>query len=333
MSRDIYLGPVEYYLPKKKITNDDISSLNSNWNNSSIENKIGISNRNVLEKNSSSLDSAINAVNLFFKKNKCVNEKKIDAILFCSQTPPILIPPCSFIIQSQFNFKKDFICLDYNLGCSGYPFGLFLAKSIMISNSLNNLLLVTSDAYSKRIDSNDYNNLSLFGDSATCSLITSEKENSFCLMKLGNNYNYSDGLNSLALYHNEKKLDLSNYYNPETFINSSIFHMDGKRVFKFTLDELPGAINKTLLANNIKSINEIDLFIFHQPNTYMLKSIAKKCKIPAEKVVIDIKDYGNTVSSSIPIVISNLSDIKRKSKVLVIGFGVGLSISGIILSN
>ena len=333
MSRNIYLGPVEYYLPKKKITNDYISTLNPKWNNSSIENKIGISTRSVLGKNSSSLDSAINVVKKFFKKNKFINEKKIDAILFCSQTPPISIPPCSFVIQSQFDFKKDFICLDYNLGCSGYPFGLFLAKSIMNSNKLKNLLLITSDAYTKRIDSNDYNNISLFGDSATCTLLTSDKENSLCLLKLKKNYNYSDGLNSLALYHNEKNIDLSNYYKPETFISSSIFHMDGKRVFKFTLDELPKAINKTLKVNNIESINEIDLFIFHQPNTYMLKSIAKKCKIPIEKVVIDIKNYGNTVSSSIPIVISNLKKVKSKSKVLIMGFGVGLSISGILLSN
>ena len=336
-----YIRYYEVFLPQKVLQNSDIVSLNPTWSSESIFNKIGIEQRHIAGENESTTDMAIEAINKLFFSQTSIKKEDIDFIIFCTQTPDFEIPTNACFLQHAVGLRSDIGAYDYNLGCSGFVYGLSMAKGFIETRQARNILLVTSEAYSKRIHISDYKNMSLFGDASTATIISADKggvadlSGEILSFKFG-----TDGSNYDKLIHfssgnciNEKKKKYNVSYNESNF-GDDYLYMDGSAIFNFTLSAIPGLIEQTLAKNNIYA-QEIDLYIMHQANQFMLEAIRKKAKLPQEKFYISMKKVGNTVSSTIPIAIKSAIEekkIKRGSKVLLAGFGVGLSMAGCVIS-
>ena len=316
--KHVYINEVEYFLPLSKENN--LKFLNKIGKNEIVSkkiiNKIGIKNRRVAEKNIYSNNLAIKSAKKVLKKQ---NKESVDFLIYCTQTPDYLIPTNACILQDQLKLKKQIGAFDINLGCSGYVYSLSIAKSLIISGQANNILLITSDTYSKFIKKDDLSTRLIFSDSSTSTFISSKKtKNSY---KILNSTYGTDGSG-------HKDFILKNFgtkFRDKTSKDGNYIKMNGASIFNFTLKEIPPAITHFLKKNNLK-LNKIDHFIFHQANEFIIKNLQKKMKILKKKVIIDVKDIGNTVSGTIPIVLKKHKKvIKKGSLILLVGFGVGLS--------
>ena len=205
--------------------------------------------------------------------------------------------------------------MDFNLGCSGFVYGLALAKGLISIGLAENVLLVTAETYTKFLDKDDKSNRSIFGDAAAVTVVEKDDSKSDFQFSVGTD---GSGFQNLIVKNGAARSGQSD--------DVTLF-MNGPEIFNFTIEKIPGLVEETLLKNNL-TMEDIDLFVFHQANTYMLNYLRKKCKIPEEKFFIDMKDSGNTVSATIPIAIESALEkgkIKPGSKVLIAGFGVGYS--------
>lgn len=231
--------------------------------------------------------------------------------------------------------SKSCGALDINLGCSGYVYGLSLAKGLIHSDSAKNILLITSDTITKFIHNDDKGNRSLFGDAASATLLTSDDNSSeigkFCFGTDGSGYD-----NIIIKNGGSKNRVLNNKTIKENngFIkNDDYFFMNGKNVFQFVTKNVPKLINEVLEINKINK-DEVDLFVLHQANKQMLDYIRVKMNLPKDKFFIYLDSCGNTYSSSIPIALNEAiiqGKITKGSRVLLAGFGVGYSYSAVIV--
>jgi 3-oxoacyl-[acyl-carrier-protein] synthase-3 len=223
--------------------------------------------------------------------------------------------------------------LDYNLGCSGYIYGLSLAKGLIVSGIAENVLLLTAETYSKYIHPKDRGNRTIFGDAATASLISSGG-----FAKIGNFSLGTDGQGAEnlivkrgAMRQPEAKGDLDMDEN-NSLKSSDYLYMNGGAIFNFTADAVPVLVNKVLDKNQLKQ-DDIHLFIFHQANKYMMNYLRKLIEITPDKFYIYLENVGNTVSSTIPIALYEAQKEGRlNGNVLLAGFGVGYSWGGVSLS-
>ena len=244
------------------------------------------------------------------------------------------MPTSACIIQHQLGLRKDIGALDFNLGCSGYVYGLSLAKGLICSGIAKNVLLLTGETYSKHLHPRDKGNRTIFGDAASATVISTSG-----IAKIGNFSLGTDGsgaenliIKSGGMRCPEKQNDLwfDENGNP---VSSDYLYMNGSEIFTFTLDNVPPLVEDVLLRNTITK-DEIDLYVFHQANKYMLNFLRKKIKIGSERFYICLSEYGNTVSNTIPIALFNAIDdktISGKFKVMLAGFGVGYSWGGTVL--
>jgi 3-oxoacyl-[acyl-carrier-protein] synthase-3 len=222
------------------------------------------------------------------------------------------------------------------LGCSGFVYGLALAKSLINSKIATNILLITSETYTKHIHPKDKSNRTIFGDAAAAIIIEkSEKDQigEFVLGTDGNGYNNlivpNGGLRN-RYNDNAKEID-DGSGNIRTDNN---LYMNGPEIFNFTIQAVPKVVSETLKKNNT-TLEDLDYIIFHQANKYMNEYLRKKINIPKDKFYLNLLHTGNTVSATIPIAIKDALDnklIKKGDKVLLVGFGVGYSWGGTIIT-
>jgi len=327
-----------YYLPEGRLTNEMINKDHPEWSVDKIAGKTGIYNRHIAGENQFSSDLGVFAAQKLFAENE-INPFDIDYILFCTQSPDYFLPTTACILQDKLGINKSVGALDFNLGCSGYVYGLGLAKALIVSDQAKKVLLITAETYSKFIHKLDRGNKTLFGDGAAASLISITSDSCFSAT-IGNFGFYTDGsgFDKLIVKNGGmKRRDLTGTdildEEGQFLRNDNNLYMDGKSIFEFSSFVVPSLVDKFLIKNGLVN-NDIDLFIFHQANEFMLQTVRKRCKIPEEKFFIFIKNCGNTVSSTIPIAIKeaqNQGKITKGSRVLIAGFGVGLSVGISIL--
>ncbi len=318
-----YINSIEYYLPNKSLSNEELSTLFPEWNVERIMSKVGISKRYVTDKNEFASDLAIEAANKLFEKNN-IKKNNIDFLIYCTQSPDYLLPTTACIIQDKLGLK-NIGAFDFNLGCSGFIYGLSIAKGLIFSGIANNILFITSETYTKFIEHNDKSNRSIFGDAAAATLVTKEKG----ICKIGNFLLGSDGSGYSNLI--AKKSGLRGKLNDN--FNDCNFYMNGPEIFNFTGVSVPNMINDYLEKYNYK-IHDFDFFLFHQANKHMMNYLRRKTKISKEKFIIELENFGNTVSSTIPIALFETlkkNKIKSKNKVFCAGFGVGYSWGSTVL--
>jgi len=335
-----YINGISYYLPKSILDNVQLSNQFPEWSIDKISEKTGIYKRHISEDNEYSSDMGINVIEQFLIEYN-VNKEEIDFLLFCTQSPDYLLPTTACLIQDKVGFKKTCGALDFNLGCSGYIYGLGLAKGLVETDQARNVLLVTSETYSKFIHKRDKSNRTIFGDAATATLITSEPKRNHYKFSIGNFAYGTDGsgydkliIKNSGVKH--KCITSSDLLDEEgNFIsNDDYIFMDGKEIFNFTAFEVPPLIERLLKVNGI-TLDDVSMHIFHQANEYMLNFIRKRCKIPEVRFFISLNDIGNTVSSTIPIALRRYLDnlkLEINHKILLAGFGVGLSLGGVIIN-
>lgn len=311
--------------------------LPEKWTPEKIEKKIGIRSRAIAAPGETSSDLGVKAAENLFKEHN-INRDDIDFLLFCTQSPDYYLPTSACIMQNRLGLKTSCGALDYNLGCSGFLYGLAMATGFVSAGIAKRILLITAETYSKYIYEKDWSVKTVFGDGATATLIT---DDDYKAPANSNNMNASPGKfvlatdgrgaeNLMVPYGGMRNPGGSNKEIESD--NGSIrregdLFMNGAKIFNFTLDVVPKALASLYKKNNI-TIDDIDLFVFHQANKHMLNAIRRKCDIPPERYYLNMLDYGNTVSSTIPIALSDAwkaGDFKKGDLLAIVGFGVGYS--------
>lgn len=308
------ISQIKLQLPKNKISIKNLCKKN-NWNYEKIIEKTGIKNVYHSTNNESALNLAVKAGAKITKNNK-----NIDVLIYVTQSPEYHLPTNACIIQNKLGLKKNIICFDINQGCSGFIYGLFTAQQLLLKKSINKVLLICSDTYTKNIKSINKSCLTIFSDGATATLI--KKNNK----KSSEYIFYTDGSGADDLKLNFSGNQFQKNKKPELF-------MDGRKVLSFTLSVVPNIINQTLKKNKITYKN-LKYVIFHQASKIVIENLVRKLNIPMNKVFINYNKFGNTVSSTIPICLYELmkkKKIKKGDQILICGFGVGLSVGSTII--
>lgn len=326
-----YIKGIAYYLPEALLTNEELVEQFPEWTVDKISKKVGISERHITAEDETAGDLAVKAAEkLFFEKN--IDRSLIDFVLLCTQSPDYHLPSTSCIIQNRLGLSTKCGAFDFNLGCSGYEYGLAVAKGLVVGGVAKNILLLTAETYTKYIHRLDKGNRTIFGDGATATLISDSgfaEIGEFCLGTDGS------GAEQLIV-----KTGCARQFKPlndfqvdeEGGIHSGDhLYMNGKAIFDFTAEVVPQLIDETLQKNGI-TMNDVDLFVFHQANKYMINYIRKLMDIEKEKFFIFMENVGNTVSSTIPIALCEAEKEGRlKGNVVLAGFGVGLSYGAVVM--
>lgn len=326
---------ISYYLPNQILSNDELSAIYENWTVDKIYEKTGIRKRHISAADETVSDMAVEACLKLFSEYD-VSPNEIDFLILATQTPDYKLPTTACIVQDRLKLRTNIGAFDINLGCSAFIYALSLGKSLINSSAAKTVLLVMSEQYSKHIHPDDKSVRTIFGDGASAILLsqqTSENVGNFVFGTDGSGYN------SLIIPAGGGRLKASDSTRQEysdssgnTRCDENIF-MDGAEIFNFTIKRVPIAVKDVLVKNNLE-MDDIDLFVFHQANKFMLKHLQKLLKIPDEKFLIDIEDIGNTVSASIPIALKRAEIsgmLKKGDKVMLVGFGVGLSYGACVL--
>jgi len=330
-----YIKAISHYLPEKILSNDILSAEFPEWSVEKISDKTGIFERKIAADNEYSSDMAIKAANILFIENN-IDRNDIDFIILCTQSPDYFLPTTACIVQDKLSIPTSAGAFDFNLGCSGYIYGLAIAKGLIAGNIAKNILLITSETYSKFIHPQDKSNRTIFGDAASATLISSDGFAEIGEFDLGTDGKGEEnlivkrgGLRYPKTGDNET-VSFDEYGNAK---NENFLFMNGTAIFNFTSQKVPILVNNTLTKNNLIMSN-IDLFIFHQANRFMLNHLRKKLSIPEERFYLFLKTCGNTVSSTIPIALEEAyktKNINPGNKILLSGFGVGYSWGGTVL--
>ncbi len=324
----VKIEKIEYVLPEIMVTNQDLQKEFPDYDFLKFEKKVGIKSRYIVSENETALDLAVSACEKIFEGNtdKC----EIDFVLLCTQSPEYILPTTACILQEKLSLRKDAGALDFNLGCSGYTYGLSLAKALITSNQAKKVLLVTSETYSKFIHKKDRTNRSIFGDAASATIISHCENDNIGDFLFGTDGGGFDKLivkNGGSRNNFNINCEIKQYGTGNVFSDNHLY-MNGPEVFNFTAKVIP-KFTKDLLVKNHLDVNQVDQFIFHQANAFMLNFLRNRVKINKENFYIDIENYGNTVSCTIPIALKDYSqNIKSSEKIILVGFGVGLSWSG-----
>lgn len=326
-----FIKAISYYLPEKVLTNEELVREFPEWSVDKIASKVGINQRHVVPEDETSADLATKAAEKLFNENS-VDKNSIDFILFCTQSPDYFLPTSACVIQDNLGLPTSCGALDFNLGCSGYVYGLSLAKGLIFAGIAKNVLLLTGETYSKFMHPKDKGNRTIFGDAGSASLISgdgfaeignfdlgTDGKGANNLMVKSGGMRYREAINDMTLDENG---------NP---ISSDHLNMNGAEIFNFTIDAVPQLVRNTLIKNNLE-LSDIHLCAFHQANKYMLNFLRKKLKIEEDKFYYYMSEVGNTVSSTIPILLTEAEkEGKLSGNILLAGFGVGYSWGGTIL--
>lgn len=328
-----YIKAVSYYLPERIVTNEEIVADFPEWTVEKIAEKVGVHQRHIAGKDESVTDLAVKASEKLFSANPEIHSEEIDFVLLCTQSPDYYLPSSACIIQDRLGIPNTCGAFDFNLGCSGYVYGLAVAKGLIAGGIAKNVLLLTAETYNKYLHPRDKGNRTIFGDAATATLISSEGYAEIGNFALGTNGAGAENLivKTGGSKYPDKANDVSFDENGNPH-SSDHLYMNGSEIFSFTQKNVPIVVRQTL-ENNELSMEEISMFVFHQANSYMLNFLRKKIKIAPDKFFINMAEVGNTVSNSIPIA---LVDAQKGGKltgpVLICGFGVGYSWGGCILN-
>lgn len=323
------IDKIDYYLPAEILQNTVLEALFPEWSSEKIAAKIGVQERHIAGVNETALDMAERAANLALEQ---FDRSKIDFLLLCTQSPDYFLPSSACILQDRLGLNKSCGALDFNLGCSGFVYGLAVAKGLISSAVAKQVLLVTSETYTKYIHPNDKGNRSIFGDGAAATLISASGEEGIGQFSLGTD---GSGFEHLIVARGAARSPLIfDPANPPAEISGNYLFMDGSEIFNFTIDVIPELVLDTLRKNHLAA-DEVDYYIFHQANKFILNYLRDELEIPVERFYIDLEHTGNTVSSTIPIALADClrqGRIKQGDMVMLVGFGVGLSWGACIIT-
>lgn len=324
------LNSINYYLPEVTLTNHDLNQVFPEWSVDKISEKTGIHTRHIADDQTFSSDLAVRAAEKLFSVQE-INRDSIDFLILCTQSPDYYLPTTACLVQDRLGLPVTCGAFDFNLGCSGYIYGLSITKGLIESGQAKSVLLITTETYSKFIHPKDKSIRTIFGDGAACTHVigVEETQNGILDFVLGTDGRGASNLIVKAGLREKNNNDLNReftdaYGNTRTEGN---LYMNGQDIFSFTLKSVPKLVDDTLQKNNLTR-EDIDLFVLHQANQFMLDALRRRMNIPEEKFFMFLEHCGNTVSSTIPIALYEaikLGRAKKGSIILLAGFGVGYS--------
>jgi len=330
-----YIQAISFFTPQRVQTNADIIKDFPDWSEKKISVKIGIDKRYVAGKDQTAGDLAFEAAEQLFREHQ-IDKSSIDALMLCTQSPDYFLPTTACVLQDRLGLPTHILAFDFNLGCSGYVNGLALAKGLIAGGMAKNVLLLTAETYHKYIHPKDRGNRSLFSDAAAATLVSTQGFAEIQEVVFGTDGSgYKNLIVESGAHRMPEKQGIE--LDPENNILQSpdYLFMDGSKIFNFTLEAVPILVKQVLEKNNLQQ-EEVDVFVFHQANKHMLTFIREAIGIPEEKFYLCLANFGNTVSSTIPIALYHaLQDcsIKTHQNILLAGFGVGYSWAGLNLKT
>ena len=284
----------------------------------------GFNKRRVVDENTTASDLCCEAAKVLMK-NLNIDPNTIQGVIFVTQTPDYHIPATACILQDRLGITQSSVAFDVNQGCAGYTYGLYIASSL-VNSGIKRLLLLVGDTSSKYTDMfKEHKSAPIFGDAGSATLLefdTNAEPMYFDIGTDGSNYEVISAMN--GCFRNPPKKE--DFYEDKTFKYKA--KMDGMKVMEFTLDKVPKSIIDVLEFSKT-SKNNIDYFVLHQANKFILENIALNADLPLEKIPMEtLSKYGNQSCTSIPgAICDNIKDeISTKPlKLLLSGFGIGLS--------
>lgn len=333
MSMKVFIKAISYYLPQKEMDNEELIKEFPEWSVEKVAAKVGVNVRHLAADDETACDLAEKAARRLFDEYS-ISPSEIDFVLLCTQSPDYFLPSTSCILQDRLGIPTSSGAFDYNLGCSGCIYGLALAKGLIVAGIAKNILLLTSETYSKYLHPLDKSNRSIFGDGAAACLVATDGFAEIGDFVLGTNGAGADNLivKTGASRHKGKTGCSIQDDEGHTWYDDYLY-MNGGAIFNFTLETVPILLKQILEKNGLQK-DKVDYYIFHQANKFMLNTIRKICGLPKEQFYVNLENTGNTVSSTVLIGLKDslkTQCITKGMNVMITGFGVGLSWGGTIL--
>jgi 3-oxoacyl-[acyl-carrier-protein] synthase III len=320
------------HLPETVLGNRELSELFPSWSESKILEKTGIESRRIAAPGETAGDLAFEAARKLLATGTC-SADEIDFLIFCSQAPDYILPTTACVLQDRLGLRRDIGAMDFNLGCSGFVYGLSIAAGLISAGLAGNVLLLTADTYSKYINPLDKSVRTLFGDGAAATLVSASDSGSIGPFVFG-----TDGRGAKDLI-----VEAGGFRTPRCAETAAErddgmgnvrsrdnLYMNGANVMSFTLREVPRTFAR-LLEKSGTAPGDYDHVVLHQANKFMLDALQKKLGLPDRQVPRHYEAIGNTVSSTIPFVLASLEGegrLQAGARIMLIGFGVGLSWAG-----
>lgn len=312
-------------LPARKVSNAYFYSEFGEASVKDVVKMIGVDNRYWTDENTSARDLCAKAGSHLLGKLDW-DPSSVDALIFVSQTPDFRLPASACALHADLQLSSACIAFDINLGCSGYPYALWLGMTMVQSGAARRVLLAVGDTISKVVDPKDRSTALLFGDAGTVTAIEASvsQRATFVLGTDGRGFNNlivpRGGFKDYSLCGDARLNDKA----------ADCLYMDGGEIFNFTLKAVPTLVAETISSSGL-SLDDHDGFLLHQANMFMLKHLIKKSKLLADKAPINIDQYGNTSCASIPLLMTtNLKErlSNETMRLGMFGFGVGYSWAG-----
>lgn len=320
------IGPIAVHLPQRVETNDQLQAENPGWDLRLIASKTGIQRRHIAEANETASDLAVAAAEKLFAEH-AIDPASIDFLLYCTQTPDYPLPTTSCLIQDRLGLPVHCGALDYNLGCSGFVYGLALAEGLIRSGSVRRVLLLTAETYSKYIDKGDRSLRTIFGDGAAATLVEADEQCTLFGFRYGTD---GSGADTLLVGDGGARAAEDRIQPRHRKRWSSRLYMDGPSLINFTVEAVPRLVDQ-ILEREGYTIDQIDTFVMHQATRKMLEQLQLRMGIDEQRMPIELAQCGNTVSATIPILIHGLRKSGRLRSGhlnMMVGFGVGWSWAG-----
>ncbi|MCR9293315.1 MAG: ketoacyl-ACP synthase III [bacterium] len=320
------IGPIAVHFPQRVETNDDLQQQFPHWDLPLIEEKTGIRTRHIAAEHETASDLAVAASEKLFADH-AVDRAEIDFVLLCTQTPDYPLPTTACLIQQRLGLRESCGALDFNLGCSGFVYGMAVAEGLIRCGAARKILLLTAETYSKYIDDEDRSLRTIFGDAAAATLVQASDQQGVWAFQFGTD---GSGADTLMVADGGAKTGPDVLRPRHRKRWKSRLYMDGPSLLSFTVVAVPKLIEEVLSLAKLDA-NEVDLYLLHQATRKMLEQLQVRLGLDDDKLPIRLEHCGNTVSSTIPILISDLRQegrIKTGTNALLIGFGVGWSWAG-----
>jgi len=326
---------VAHFLGSETTTYDDIATAHPAWDMAKLAKSVGIRQLPRAADDEFSSVLATRAAERLFEKSD-VDRSEVDFVLLVTQTPDYPLPTTACLVQEALGLRQEIGALDIRLGCSGYVYALGLTKGLIESGQARCILLLTADVLSKMVNKDDKATAPVFGDAGTATLIEAAVEGGIGPLVYG-----TDGSGAGALIVPGGSVRPGSSLNPASGTEARgltthgfDLYMDGSAVFNFTLAVVPPLVRETT-AKAGWALDDVDLFVFHQANRFMLEHLRKKLRIQPERFWLEMEDVGNTGPSTVPLALSQASDAGRLTpgmRIVLAGFGVGLSWAGAALT-
>ncbi|MDE3165509.1 MAG: ketoacyl-ACP synthase III [Acidobacteriota bacterium] len=325
------ISAIECYFPEQTLTTADLAAEFPDWAVEKIDQRTGIHERHIAAPGECVSDLAAAAVRKLFAAGVC-RADEIDYVLLCTESADYPLPATACILQDRLGIPTTAGALDFNLGSSGYVYGLGLAEGLISTGQASRVLLLTADVYSRYLHPRDRTVRPIFGDAAAATLITAvdTPEPLVGPFVYGTDGSGAENLIVPAGGMRSPRTAESAVATEDeggSLRSRDNLFMNGAEIFTFTLKVVPPMVGALLERAGVRQ-DEVDLYVFHQANQYMLDHLRKRLKIPPEKFQVALADCGNTVSATIPIALHRAGAEGRLHSgalVMLVGFGVGYS--------